>query len=1530
MSKILKITGRITGGLLEWVLILFIIFAFAIRTSPVQTFLAQQVTNYLSKELATTFRIDRVSIIFFHKVALDGVFVLDQKKDTIASIETVFVTLKEFNQSKNLVALDEVNLKGGVVKISRAKGTGEYNYGFIQDYFASDSKKTKKDPMSVTLDHLRLSRVNVSYDDFRKDYSPFGMDYDHLKFKNVYLFAGGFSSKKGVIGGFIKHISFREKGGFELNKFSTYVNISDKGLRLKNLRIKTPFSHIHMAKMNLLMNEMADLQSFEDSVDFDVRIDRSLVSLKDISYFGTALEGMDQVIALEADVSNKVKNLKIANLNLSTGKKTKLQGTINLPDFREFDQAFFQEKISYAYVSLEDLQAIKLPKKNSSRYISLNETVRRLGYFEATDLKIDGFYSQFVVESDKISTALGSVRLDHGVMFSENKAHNSFMFEESQASEYDVKIDSFQLGRFLDQSILGSISGTFFMNGEIFSSGGIDFNSIKGELSRVDFMDYPYSNIHVKEASFKKNIFDGLITIEDENLQLTYDGFMDLNRQQHFDFDVSVDYADLKQLKLMPSDTSIILSTSFSADLSGTGMNNYSGSVSLDSLMYSEGSESFDIPRMLIQLDRSPEEDILSVRSKIANITARGKVDFKTIGVDFNNQFSAILPAFFTYKKPQKAGSVNHFNYNITVQDVNDLLAVFVAGLEVSPGTTISGDYNGQTDDFSMNLVSPQLKYNNFKATGVNLSQRLNDSLLSADYRLESFSINDTLRVNLVTFITTGSKGKLNSTLKWNPETTNESSFAWSTEIKGLESFLFELQPSYFSINEHRWDIEKTALITYAPQKIDIDQFLMRRENQFISLDGSLSNAPEENLMVKINDFQLDDFSSLIGLSAGLQGVVNSEVTISNPFENLSFNGTAKVSKLYVNNAEVGDVNLSGLWDKTKESIALKGDLYFKQNKTFNFEGNYYLTRKNSLDFFLDFDRTDIQFVNAFLDPLVVSNIRGLVEGKLHITGSPQKPDLDGSVHLLGGNVKVQMFGVNFGFNGRVDIDEDMIKIDNMPIIDEEGNTGAMSGQVYHNNFSNWNFDLFLNLEDYFDAITRRWMKVDNFLVMNTEYKEGTVYYGKAYATGNANISGYADNLEIVVNMKTQRNTTINFPMYGTSDIEEQSFITFVSKDSTIIDIKPEIDLTGVDLDLNFTVTPDAAIKLIFDDVTGDEITAYGRGDIGIKLDNLGDLSMDGTFTVTGGEYNFVLGVLRKRFSLRNGGTITWTGGGATDASLAIKTVYTVTANVNELVPELESQKSSGSNQVVECYLSLTGSLSNPVITFEIAAPKASESGKAAIARINSDPDELNKQFFSLLLGNKFQPLAGSEGSIGTGSGAALDMLSSQINTLLGQVSKDVRINVALDNDEMTGENSVAVGFQKNVLNDKLTVKGSFGVENNAGGTNQSALIGDINLEYTLDDNGNFKVNIFNESNDYTVIQDKNLGQFTQGVGLLYQEEFQSVRDFRLLQRTLDLFRTNKRIKSTKKRREKPVPPLNSEQPQPPKEGQLPEEPQGE
>jgi len=83
-----------------------------------------------------------------------------------------------------------------------------------------------------------------------------------------------------------------------------------------------------------------------------------------------------------------------------------------------------------------------------------------------------------------------------------------------------------------------------------------------------------------------------------------------------------------------------------------------------------------------------------------------------------------------------------------------------------------------------------------------------------------------------------------------------------------------------------------------------------------------------------------------------------------------------------------------------------------------------------------------------------------------------------------------------------------------------------------------------------------------------------------------------------------------------------------------------------------------------------------------------------------------------------------------------------------------------------------------------------------------------------------------------------------------------------------------------------------------------------VSVEYLVNESGTFRVNAFNRSNSNTVKE--NIGPFTQGAGLSYHEDFNSRKDFVLLQSFLDVFRAkeNKIVKFKRKKRQTKLPPV--------------------
>ena len=79
-------------------------------------------------------------------------------------------------------------------------------------------------------------------------------------------------------------------------------------------------------------------------------------------------------------------------------------------------------------------------------------------------------------------------------------------------------------------------------------------------------------------------------------------------------------------------------------------------------------------------------------------------------------------------------------------------------------------------------------------------------------------------------------------------------------------------------------------------------------------------------------------------------------------------------------------------------------------------------------------------------------------------------------------------------------------------------------------------------------------------------------------------------------------------------------------------------------LELQFESQIPMTVELIFDPITGDQITANGLGNIRIQLQDEA-FSVFGQFDIQDGEYNFVSGdMFTRTFELIPGGTLRWDG----------------------------------------------------------------------------------------------------------------------------------------------------------------------------------------------------------------------------------------------------------------------------------------------
>jgi len=145
--------------------VLFIILYFVLQSSVVQNWLINKITGYLSDDLKTTVRVQRVGFEFFDNLVLDGFYVQDLKGDTLLYAErfTAGLNTNIFSIFQNKLEFNEISLTHARVNIHRAEGEVENTLQFILDHFSSPKSKNPSNPKPFQVRIKNLNLVDVEF-----------------------------------------------------------------------------------------------------------------------------------------------------------------------------------------------------------------------------------------------------------------------------------------------------------------------------------------------------------------------------------------------------------------------------------------------------------------------------------------------------------------------------------------------------------------------------------------------------------------------------------------------------------------------------------------------------------------------------------------------------------------------------------------------------------------------------------------------------------------------------------------------------------------------------------------------------------------------------------------------------------------------------------------------------------------------------------------------------------------------------------------------------------------------------------------------------------------------------------------------------------------------------------------------------------------------------------------------------------------------------------------------------------------------
>ncbi len=1457
---------KIIRNTLIVIILLGIALFFAIRIPSVQTWITQKAAAYLSNQLGTRVEVGRVEIDLWARLVIKELYVEDQHQDTLAFISEIALRNYNIDKVTGDFKINNADIDGLYFNLVRYEGEKDLSYKFILDYiksFSSDTTSSKQ--TNVYLSNVSLSNSRFNYiNQNRTPIDYYGIDWNHLQTREINLDVKEFSLIGDSISGNVDRLAFKEISGFELDNLSAQLRMINGDVLLSNTSLKTPGTNLN-GKLNFIFNSIDDFDDFSNIVKMDHALDSSTVQMSDLAYFADFFEGYDKAVTISGQFRGTVSNLKGRNVHINLDENTRFSGNFDMEGLPEIDQTFISMDIKELTSNKQELERIQLPPYDTVQYLKVPDNFAQLGQITYKG-NFTGFINDFV-SYGKIYTAIGIINTDLSLK------------EDPKMDDYSYKgklgTTNFDLGKFYNTSTLGPFSCDLQVTGH-----GTTLQSVnaefEGSIPNIFVNGYNYTNINA-DGVFRLKEFSGEIFIDDPNLTMDFFGIVNFKpKDPILDFDARILQGNLKELHILEKYDFHSISGDIKARSEGLDLKKFVGQISLNDFSYCSGNNEYGIEFLDLKSTRTGVP-LITVNSDLLEASIKGNFDFAEIVPSLTEIVAKLYPGF---KPITHDHHTQDFVVSVRIFDVSQITEVFLPKLSIAKFTNLSMVMNEPDSYFELTLLSDSIRYGNDKASGLIMDIRRPDESFYLTAITDKVSTSFGLDFDDFAIDGRTEADTVFTSFAWGtPQSPHGGDINGKVTVRDYNSFDILFNHSTITAKNQQWYFRPKSTVIIDSTEFLIQNFELYSGTQSIQADGEISNDPTKWLNLNITDLDISAANAFMTGETKFYGILNGNAAIRDLYKNIIFTNDISLKKFKLNDYKVGDLKVISTWDNLAGKLRLDGDVEKidfidnkeLQNTPLSFAGYYTPKDENSpLDIIATIKDLDLSFINEFMTPGAMS-FEGFASGSMSVTGKPEAPQLKADASLRDASVFIDYLNTRFYMGKHIGVYPDMFTFDHIEVTDAEGNKGSLVGQVMHNNFSDWSFDLFVEMEK------------SPLLVMNTTMEQNSMYYGKAYTTGSVNISGYDSNIDFECYLKTEKGTTLAMPMGASSEETFENFVRFVNTGDTLE--AKELNLSGITLKMDIEVTHDADFKIIFDESVGDVMNGRAKGNLNLQIDNLATFNMYGALEIVKGDYLFTLkNLINKKFTVRPGGTINWFGDPLA-ADLNLSAVYKVNASLSDVVQE--SQFQGGQRVPVELEMKLRGKMLNPAIEFDIVLPTVDQMTRSRVNAAISNEQEKNKQAFALLALNKFIPppnvTSTHSGGIGAAASSAStsDLLSNQISNWLGQISDDFNLGFKYNPGDEISNQEIALALSTQLFNDKLSLSTNVGVSRNTTSSTTGAtnLIGDIRLEYKLTPEGRIRLVVYNESNDYRMAAVQQ-SPYTQGVGIIYRTEFDTMEEF--------------------------------------------------
>lgn len=1472
-------------SVLFWLVVGFValcvLVVIALQLPSVQRLLAWRASD-IATAYGLSVSMQRLRITPALGVDIRDLVVLDFDRDTLLYVSRLETSLSRIKERGRVVELGRTTLQRPEFNMYY-DSVGSLNITKIVRYFLPPDRPRK--PPRRKVFRLDIRRIRLFDGVFRlhrdgESVTPGRVNFRNMQLSGLDIDVRNFRSERDTVQMDIRSLSCYEHSGYELESLASRFRICKHSMHFSNFSTVHGETDLRLPLLRMEYTGWKALRYFIDSVSIESSIADSRLSSATLSYFMGLRTDQAVVVDLSGMFSGRVSDFKLRDFEVRAGQNTHILVSGDVSGLPRVEDLIANIEVSTLDTDAED--AVHMINAFTTASIGSHKILKKIRKAHFSGV-LTGFFGDFVAYG-RLETNVGSVRMDMGLNI-QRRGHTDFYGR--------LSTDGFQLGRILDYNFLGLLNLTADVRGTYSPREGMHAR-VSSRVSRFDCYGHCYSNIAVKGLVSPRG-YQGTISAHDSVVQLKFDGLVDFaDTVPVFQFDLAVPHADLSAMGLMPPDSVAKVSFNLRSFFQGNTLDNSQGEVMVKDLRYHHALGTLQMSRVGLVSENTKEGkefrfDSPAVQAKLwgrrryaelpAAVGRLIRLHARAIAAD------SVLSADSAYFDALRSPYTPAYTLLLRVNNVDPVLKVFYPQLRIARGSEVRAEYDPQSQGFSARVAISEASYGGISARDVNIQARRLDSVLTVDFHTPWLKVKgteiDTVDVTVAVGANRGRVDFQAVTAQYQHVRADMHVDATLRPAFGDRPYSLVLRPlgSRFTLAGREWHFSN-AFIAIDTTATEIRNFRLYSGQNLVSVDGLLSARAEDTVAVSVDNLDLAQFTSFLPPERAITGQSKGTIRVGSLLDTMGVATNFRVEDFTLGGAYVGNLQLWGNWRRTDNVLHMRlANRSYDGNEDISVRLDYD-PKVRLFDGDLRLNSWDFSLLRSMTLGAVQSR-GGRIDGEVRFSGSPEAPTFDGSLRFDNAKVFVQKLGMSFASSSSINLRGRRVLFNGFSVEDPTSHPLLLNGYVELDTLRN----PFVSVR----ATT------DRFHLLHTTLRDNPIYYGDLIATTQADVSGRVKDLALKLQARTESGTELVFQLPQQSTARENQYLEFAisSSDSLALAAK-SIDLetamrskTSLDMELALDVTQAALFTIVIDPNTGGAIKAYGDGRLQLLAPRGNNpMLLYGEYSIRRGEYNFVLGsVLTKKFSIQAGSTVQFDGK-PSDAQLNIHAVHEVRTSLDRLI--LSEEERYKRRVEVLCTIHITGTVQNPVLSFDIDVPQADAEAQGLLVSAMNTEEKKMRQFASLLALGMFFPDSRSTNTTvssvgGTQVGNMMlsslsDFLFNQINSWLSSgsgvsIGLGVNYNVADGtNENIQDETEVSFSMQLDQLG--LNIDANWDVNRH---NTSSAVAGDVNVSKHSKYVKNLQYKAFARSNDNLVFSD--LSPYTAGVGVEYSDSFDSLRE---------------------------------------------------